>query len=157
MFKYLTVLVPLLLTGCQLNFSSFGEDLELPPLKQSDRAPLMMRAIAVGQQAYYDHQGQFAGSVESLSAHLNLETESYLYAIETEGESAQTVVLTATAKTDDLPSYAGVMTAGATEGGVMMVANLCQTDEPSKTPPILSSIPVPGEGLKCPPGSSPVR
>ena len=157
MFKYLMVLVPLLLAGCQVDFPSFKEDLALPPLDQSDRAPLMMQAIAVGQQAYYNHQGQFASSVESLSANLNLETDSYRYAIETEGESAQTVVFTATAKTTDLHSYSGVMTAGAAEGGVMMMANLCKTDEPSTTPPILSSTPIPGEGLKCPPGSSPVR
>lgn len=155
MYRYSILLIPILLAGCQFNLSPLAE--ELPPLKESDRAPLMMRAIAAGQQAYYDHRGEFANSVESLSANLNLETESYRYAIETEGESAQTVRFTAAAKTGDLPSYGGVMTAGATEGGVMMVVNLCETDEPSKTPPLLSSIPVPGEGLKCPPGSSPVR
>ncbi|BDT14278.1 hypothetical protein N39L_40010 [Limnospira platensis NIES-39] len=155
MWKYLLFLAPIVLTGCQVNFSSVLED--IPGLRSSDRAPLMMKAIALGQQTYYQNQGYFANSLQGLSGHLNLETDSYQYAIKTEGETAQTVFITATAKTDDLRSYSGVMTVGKNEGGVVLMANLCPTDTPSKIPPLLSSTPVPGQGLKCPPGSTPVR
>ena len=65
--------------------------------------------------------------------------------------------MTAAAKQDGLPSYAGVVTVSHTAGGVMALANICKTDQPSTEPPALSSTPTPGEGLKCPAGSSPVR
>ncbi|EDZ92902.1 MAG: type IV pilin-like G/H family protein [Limnospira sp. PMC 1291.21] len=155
MWKYLIFLAPIVLTGCQVDFSSVLED--IPGWRSSDRAPLMMKAIALGQQTYYQNQGYFASSLHGLSGNLNLETDSYQYAIRTEGETAQTVFITATAKTDDLRSYSGVMTVGKNDGGVVLMANLCQTDTPSKVPPLLSSTPVPSQGLKCPPGSSPVR
>lgn len=157
MWKYIIFLVPVVLTGCQMDFSSLMEDIPSLNLGSSDRAPLMMKAIATGQQAYYNNQGYFASSVQGLSGHLNLETDSYQYAFKTEGETAQTVLITAAAKTEDLPSYSGMMTVGKNNGGVIMMANLCKTDTPSKIPPVLSSTNVTNQGLKCPPGSSPMH
>lgn len=149
-------LSPLLLTGCQLSFSVPSLE-ELVPFDGDDQASFVMNAMATGQQAYYEANGYFANSVENLSANLNLETTEYRYALTTEGDYAQTVVMTAAAKVEGLPSYAGVVTVGQTEGGVIAMANICQTDEPSTEPPPLSPTPIPGEGLKCPPGSSPVQ
>ncbi len=141
---------PVLLTGCSLNLS-------LPEWNESDQAGLVMQAIATGQQAYYQTNGQFANSIQGLSLNVNLDTEAYRYSVDTEGQYAQTVVMTATAKQEGLSSYAGVVTVNQTEGGVMALANICKTDQPSFEPPPLSSTPTPGEGLKCPPGSSPVK
>lgn len=141
---------PFLLTSCSLNLS-------LPQWDESDQAGLVMQAIATGQQTYYQANGQFANTIQGLSLNVNLDTEAYRYSVDTEGQYAQTVVMTATAKQEGLPSYAGVLTVNQTEGGVMALANICKTDQPSFEPPPLSSTPTPGDGLKCPPGSSPVK
>ncbi|KKD35582.1 MAG: type IV pilin-like G/H family protein [Limnoraphis robusta] len=147
---------PLLLTGCQLTFS-IPELEEISPFESSNQASFVMNTMTAGQQAYYNANGHFASSIENLSVDVNLETGEYRYNVTTVGDLAQTVVITAAAKAEGLPSYTGVVTVGQTEGGVMAFANVCQTDEPSTQPPPLSSTPIPGEGLKCPPGSSPAR
>lgn len=147
---------PLLLTGCQLSIS-IPELEEMSPFESSNQASFVMQTMTAGQQAYYEVNGQFASSLDSLSVDLNVETGEYRYQLVTVGDSAQTVVMTAAAKTGELPSYAGVVTVGQTEGGVMAFANICKTDEPSTVPPPLSTTPIPGEGLQCPPGSSPVH
>lgn len=141
---------PVLLTSCSLNLS-------LPQWDESTQAGLVMQAIATGQQNYYQANGQFANSIQGLSLNANLETGEYRYSVDTEGQYAQTVVMTATAKQEGLPSYAGVVTVNQTEGGVMALANICKTDQPSFEPPPLSSTPTQEDGLKCPPGSSPVQ
>lgn len=144
------LVAPVFLTSCSLNLS-------LPQLNESDKAEFVMQAMTTGQQAYYEANGQFANSIQGLSLNANLDTGEYRYSINTEGQYAQTVVMTAAAKQEGLPSYAGVVTVNKTEGGVMALANICKTDQPSTEPPALSSTPIPGEGLKCPAGSSPVQ
>ncbi|MBD2482886.1 type IV pilin-like G/H family protein [Planktothrix sp. FACHB-1365] len=144
------LVAPVFLTSCSLNLS-------LPQLNESDKAEFVMQAMTTGQQAYYEANGQFANSIQGLSLNANLDTGEYRYSINTEGQYAQTVVMTAAAKQEGLPSYAGVVTVNKTEGGVMALANICKTDQPSTEPPALSSTPTPGEGLKCPAGSSPVQ
>ncbi|WP_413163620.1 type IV pilin-like G/H family protein [Capilliphycus salinus ALCB114379] len=155
-WSYLLLFSPLFLTGCQLNIS-IPELEEMSPFESSNQASFVMQTLTTGQQAYYQANGRFASSLETLSLDFNIETAEYHYKLITVGDSAQTVVMTASAKTEELPSYAGVVTVGQTEGGVMAFANICQTDEPSTEPPPLATTPIPGEGLKCPPGSSPVR
>lgn len=144
------LVAPVLLTSCSLNLS-------LPEVNESDKAEFVMQTMTTGQQAYYQANGQFANSIQGLSLNANLDTGEYRYSVNTEGQYAETVLMTAAAKQDGLPSYAGVVTVSQTEGGVMALANICKTDQPSTEPPALSSTPVPGEGLKCPAGSSPVR
>ncbi|VXD12897.1 type IV pilin-like G/H family protein [Planktothrix paucivesiculata] len=141
---------PVLLTSCSLNLS-------LPEVNESDKAQFVMQTMTTGQQAYYQANGQFANSIQGLSLNANLDTGEYRYSVNTEGQYAETVLMTAAARQDGLPSYAGVVTVSHTAGGVMAIANICKTDQPSTEPPALSSTPVPGEGLKCPAGSSPVR
>lgn len=141
---------PILLTSCSLNLS-------LPKFDESNKAEFVMQAMTTGQQAYYEANGQFANSIQGLSLNANLDTGEYRYSVNTEGQYAQTVTMTAAAKQEGLPSYAGVVTVNKTAGGVMALANICKTDQPSTEPPALSSTPVPGEGLKCPAGSSPVQ
>ncbi len=157
-FTLLNVLVlsPLVLTGCQLNIS-IPELQDFSPFDSSNQAAFVMHTMTAGQQAYYNANGHFASSIEALSVDLNLETGDYRYQLTTMGDAAQTVMMTAAAKTEGLSSYAGVVTVGQTEGGVMAFANICKTDEPSPSPPPLSPTPTLSEGLKCPPGSSPVR
>ncbi|MEL7034988.1 MAG: type IV pilin-like G/H family protein [Cyanobacteria bacterium J06592_8] len=152
----LLVLFPLLLTGCQLSIS-LPELEDISPFESSNQASFVMQTMATGQQSYYQANGRFANSLDTLAVDLNVETGEYRYKLVTVGESAQTVVMTAAAKTEGLPSYAGVVTVGQTEGGVVAFANICRTDEPSTEPPPLSTTPIPGEGLKCPPGSSAVN
>lgn len=141
---------PVLLTSCSLNLS-------LPEVNESDKAQFVMQTMTTGQQAYYQANGQFANSIQGLSLNANLDTGEYRYSVNTEGQYAETVLMTAAARQDGLPSYAGVVTVSHTAGGVMAIANICKTDQPSTEPPALSSTPVPGEGLKCPAGSSSVK
>ena len=150
------LLFPIVLSGCELKFSleSLGDAVGLDEGEQTE---MLMQGMMAGQQAYYHANGHFAATPERLSIDVKLETQEYRYALITEGELAQTVRITAAAKTSELPSYAGVLTMDVTEGGAMALANLCKTDQPSFEPPLLSSTPIPGEGLKCPLGSSPVR
>jgi hypothetical protein len=150
------LLLMLGLTGCELNFSlNLIED--LPLLNETDQTEMVMQGMMVGQQAYYQANGYFAASPESLAVDIQLETQDYRYSLVTEGELAQTVVMTAAAKTAELPSYTGVVTMNITEGGAVALANLCKTDYPSTEPPRLSTPVQIGEGLKCPPGSSQVN
>jgi hypothetical protein len=144
------LVAPVLLTSCSLNLS-------LPKFDESNKAEFVMQTMTTGQQAYYQANGKFANSIQGLSLNANLDTGEYRYSVNTEGQYAETVLMTAAAKQDGLPSYAGVVTVSHTAGGVMAIANICKTDQPSTEPPALSSIPVPGEGLKCPAGSSSVR
>ena len=139
-----------LLSSCSLNLS-------LHEVNESDKAQFVMQTMTTGQQAYYQANGKFANSIQGLSLNANLDTGEYRYSVNTEGQYAETVLMTAAAKQDGLPSYAGVVTVSHTAGGVMALANICKTDQPSTEPPALSSTPTPGEGLKCPAGSSPVR
>jgi hypothetical protein len=144
------LVAPVLLTSCSLNLS-------LPKFDESNKAEFVMQTMTTGQQAYYQANGKFANSIQGLSLNANLDTGEYRYSVNTEGQYAETVLMTAAAKQDGRPSYAGVVTVSHTAGGVMALANICKTDQPSTEPPALSSTPVPGEGLKCPAGSSPVR
>ncbi len=150
------LLFPLLLTGCELKFSLEALE-DLPLLDETKPTEIVMQGMVAGQQAYYQANGHFAATPERLSIDFKLETQEYRYALITEGELAQTVIMTASAKAAELPSYAGVVTVDLTDGGAMAFANVCKTDQPSFEPPQLSTTPIPGEGLKCPPGSSPVR
>ncbi|MGL5081089.1 MAG: type IV pilin-like G/H family protein [Microcoleaceae cyanobacterium] len=152
----LVILAPAVLTGCEVSFSVPKPE-DIPGFQGENQASFVMNAMAAGQEAYYEANGHFSSSVESLAINFNLETEDYAYSIVTEGDYAQTVVMKAAAKLDGLPSYAGVVTVGQSEGGVMAMANICKTDKPSTQAPDLSPTPVPGEGLKCPRGSSPVQ
>lgn len=150
------LLFPLGLSGCELQFSLKPLE-EIPLLTQTDQTEMVMQGMIIGQQAYYQANGSFATSAESLAIDFKLETPEYRYSLISEGEFAQTVIMQAAAKTAELPSYAGVITVNLTEGGASALANLCKTDYPSTQPPQLSTNPTFEQGLKCPPGSSPVR
>jgi hypothetical protein len=150
------LLLTLGLTGCELKFSLNSIE-DLPLLNQTDQTEMVMQGMMVGQQAYYQANGYFAASPESLAVDVKLETQEYRYSLITEGELAQTVVMKAAAKTAELPSYTGVVTMKITEGGAVALANICKTDYPSTEPPRLSTQVTIEEGLKCPPGSSQVQ
>jgi Type IV pilin-like G and H, putative len=148
--KTLLVLSPLFLAGCQLS-------IQAPNLSSEDRAKFYLQAIARGQETYYKANGHFASSVDKLSINLNLDTPEYSYAIVSEGEKAERMTMTAAAKIDGLPSYAGLLVVKPSQSGVEAVANLCQTDGPSKTPPVFPQQLDPSQVLECPPGSIPAQ
>lgn len=148
--KTLLALSPLLLASCQLS-------IQAPNFNSEDRAKFYLQAIARGQEAYYKANGHFASSVDKLSLDLNLETPEYRYAIVSEGEKAERITMTAAAKAEGLPSYAGLLVVKPSQSGVEAVANLCQTERPSKTPPVFPQQLDPTRALECPPGSVPAQ
>jgi hypothetical protein len=110
------LLFPLALAGCELQFSLTPLE-EIPLPNQTNPTEIVMQGMIIGQQAYYQANGHFATSAESLAIDFKLETPEYRYSLITEGEFAQTVVMQAAAKTAELPSYAGVVTVNLTEAG----------------------------------------
>lgn len=148
--RSLLFLSPLVLASCQLA-------IEAPKLDGEERAKLYIQAVARGQEAYYKANGNFASSFEKLAMNFNLETKDYRYSLVSEGEKAQRVVMTAAAKVDGLPSYAGIMLVNPSSESLEATINACQTTEPSRTPPVFPSQLAPGRELDCPPGSEPMQ
>lgn len=150
----LLLLSPFALTGCMLRVSTPNGDTDSADANQ---AKFYIQAMTKGQQAYFLTHGELAGSIEKLSIGIDLETESYRYQL-SKGEQDKSAVMTAAAKTPDLPSYTGVVYLNRDAAGVTALANMCQTDRPSTEPPKIQLTPNPGEsGLECPPGSQPVQ
>jgi len=147
--KTLLCLSPLLLASCQL--------LVHAPHRGENQAEWYIEAIAKGQESYYKMNGNFASSLDKLSLNFNLETEDYRYSLVSEGEKAQRVVVTAAAKLDGLPSYAGIMVVNPSDESVEATLNACKTIEPSRIPPVFPPTFLPGQELNCPPGSETVQ
>jgi hypothetical protein len=148
--KIFLVLSPAFLAGCQLS-------LQAPDLSGENQAKFYLNAIAHGQQAYYKANGHFASSADKLSIDLNLDTPEYRYAIVSQGEKAERIEMTAAAKTEGYPSYAGILVVVPNANGVEAVANLCQTETPSQLPPVFPQSLEPTQVLNCPPGSIPAQ
>ncbi|MEC4806483.1 MAG: type IV pilin-like G/H family protein [Jaaginema sp. PMC 1079.18] len=138
------------LGGCQLN-------IQAPKIDGETQAKFYMQAIAKGQQAYYQANGNFASSLDTLALDFNLETPDYYYSLVSEGKSSHRTIITATAKVDNLPSYAGIMVMETTNESLDAIANFCQTVEPSKIAPVFPSQIPTDRIIDCPPGSVPVQ
>ncbi|MBE9114985.1 type IV pilin-like G/H family protein [Lusitaniella coriacea LEGE 07157] len=148
--KCLLFLSPLLLASCQFRFNANAWDSE-------SQAQLYIKTLAKGQEAYYRANGKFANSADKLSINVNVDTPEYKYSIVSEGDRAQRVIMTAAAKVEDLPSYAGILRVNATENEVDATVNMCKTESPSTIPPRFPDRVIPGGELNCPPGSVPVQ
>jgi hypothetical protein len=140
----------LLASGCQLN-------IQTPNLDSETQAKFYIQAIAKGQQAYYKANGSFAHSLDTLALNLDLDTPDYRYIVVADGNDQHRTVITATAKTDNLPSYAGIVVINTTNQSLDAVANFCQTAQPSKVAPIFPDAIATDRIVDCPPGSIPVQ
>lgn len=150
----LLLLSPFALTGCMVRLST---PTGVADSSDANQAKFYIQAIAKGQQAYYLTHGELAGSIDRLSIGLNLENESYRYQL-TKGEQDKSVVMTAAAKTPELPSYTGVVYLNQDTSGVSAIANVCQTEKPSTEPPKIQITLNPGaSSLECPSGSRSVQ
>ncbi len=118
---------------------------------------LYLMSLARSQQAFFlETNGKFSSTIDDLKAGIKAEGKYYLFQIvDTQPKS---VSMTATAKQDNVKSFATsvfVVGSGATEE---TVSTVCGTDVPSKTP--LTGITAPKtekDKPTCPAGSSPVQ
>ncbi|MGQ4650625.1 type IV pilin-like G/H family protein [Lyngbya aestuarii] len=119
-----------------------------------DEAKKYLFALTRVQQAYYLEQGKFATNIEEVSIGLRTETESYSYKISSQGDNMQSVMITAVAKSAELPSYTGaVFVTENAEGEATTVTQICETNQPSMTPPAMPTAPRNGSEIQCPEAS----
>ncbi|MGB3559492.1 MAG: type IV pilin-like G/H family protein, partial [Geitlerinemataceae cyanobacterium] len=109
-------------------------------------------AINRAQQAYKLENEKFADTMEELQIGLPLETESYRMEIVPQPDPTRSVMVTATAKQEDIRSYMGAVF--ILENGRSTVI-ICVTDESSQTPPEMPAPPASeNDRPQCPAGSS---
>jgi hypothetical protein len=126
--------------------------------KPEDEAKNYLYALIQVQQAHYLEQGNFAREIEEVSIGLRTETESYRYQIVPQGDNTQSVMITAAAKDAQLPSYTGAVFVTQVNGKVTTVAQICETAEPSTSPPSMPTAPTNGSSeIQCPAGSRPLQ
>jgi hypothetical protein len=113
-------------------------------------------ALARGQQAFFLEKSKFSSTIDDLGVGIKAEDNNYLLQIiDTQPKS---VTMTATAKQDNVKSFAASVFAVGNAGNEVTVRIVCGTDTPSKTPPTGITAPK-SETDKptCPKGSSPVN
>lgn len=105
-------------------------------------AKTAISAMSRGQQAFYLENQVFAGTIEEIGIGLDMDTPNYAYTIVSADD--KTAKITAAAKVDGASSFTSLVV--AEEGTTKSV--ICETDEPSQTPPDITEI------TGCPAGSS---
>lgn len=119
-----------------------------------DEAKTYMYALTQVQQARYREVGKFATTIEEVSIGLRTETESYRYRFIPQGDEKQRVMVVATAKKPELPSYTGAVFVTQVNGKTTTVSQICQTVQPSTSPPVMPAAPRVGSAtIQCPAGS----
>ncbi|HEY9596151.1 MAG TPA: type IV pilin-like G/H family protein [Cyanophyceae cyanobacterium] len=119
-----------------------------------DEAKTYMYALTQVQQAHYREVGKFATTIEEVSIGLRTETESYQYRIVPQGDEKQSVMMVAVAKKPELPSYTGAVFVTQVNGETTTVSQICQTAQPSTSPPVMPTAPRGGSAkIQCPAGS----
>lgn len=141
-------LLPVAIAGCQVT-------LQMPT--GENQAKFYINAVARGQEAYYKANGEFANSIEQLNLNLMVDSPEYKYLARSYGEPTHSILIEATAKQDNLRSYAGLVYLKSTNEQVDVIINACQTTEASKSAPSLPTTPIKTTALDCPPGSEPMR
>lgn len=148
--KVLLCLSPLVLASCKVS-------LQIPKLDGEQQAKFYIQTVARGQEAYYKTNGELSASLKELAIDFKLDTPDYKFAMLSHGDPTHSVTMTATAKKENLHSYAGIVY-GKKEGeNYEAVANMCQTEQPSKTAPKLPTEPILNQELDCPTGSIPLQ
>lgn len=103
------------------------------------------------QQAYYLERRQFVASVEALSVGLEMEDDTYIYAIQP-GAVPSLVSISATPKFAPLRSYTGAVTVNS--AGDRLITLICESERPAASPPIIMGS---GEQTSCSPGAQPLE
>lgn len=129
--------------------------LETQKNKATQTVPIQYIAVlSKAQQNYFLKNGKFAADVQELRIDTNLETENYRYQIVPQGDRTQSVTITAQPKDSGLPSYIGAVFATQVNGKTTTVAGICETNQPSTSPPALPGAPANGSSeIQCPAGS----
>lgn len=122
--------------------------------KPENEAKNYMVALTQVQQARYQEAGEFAKTIEEVSLGLRTETESYRYQFVPQPEDARSIMITATPKKSELPSYTGVVFVAEVNGETTTVAQICESERPSTSPPTMPKPPAAGSSeVQCPAGS----
>ena len=85
---------------------------------------------------------------------IDSQTDNYSYQILSQGDRTQSVIMTAAAKIPGLRSYTGAVFLTENEGQTFTITAICETDEPSSTPPAIPTAPSEESAeIQCPSGS----
>ncbi|MBD2043384.1 type IV pilin-like G/H family protein [Microcoleus sp. FACHB-672] len=128
-------------------------------MAQQSEARLFMSALNRAQQAYFLENNKFAAAIEELGLGIKPETEFYRYQIVPQGDATKSVLMTAQAKSEELKSYSGavfMMTVNPGEAVAedLTIPVLCETEQPSTSPPPMPTAPSTATGQgQCPAGS----
>ena len=117
---------------------------------------LYLGSLSRAQQAFFIEKSKFSGTIDDLGVGIKAEDSNYLLQItDTQPKS---VTMTATAKQDNVKSFAAAVFAVGNTGSETTLFIVCGTDKPSKTPPTGITAPK-SEADKptCPSGSSPAK
>jgi Type IV pilin-like G and H, putative len=117
---------------------------------------LYVSALARAQQAFFIEKSKFSSTIDDLGVGIKAEDSNYLLQIV--DAQPKSVSMTATAKQDNVKSFAASVFAVGNAGNEVTISIVCGTDEPSKTPPTGITAPK-SETDKptCPTGSSPAK
>lgn len=110
-------------------------------------------AMSRAQQAHHLEYSKFATSIEDLGLGINPDSENYRYQVVPQGNQQESVMITAQAKRPDLKSYTGAVAVVKQNGEDLTVAGICETDEPSSTPPAMPTHRKDTGEFLCPAGS----
>lgn len=142
--------VPAEIEVIELETSEASQSAERP----ENEAKTYMSALTQVQQAHYQEVGKFAAAIEEVSIGLRTETESYRYRIVPQGDETQSVMITAVAKNAQLPSYTSAVFVTQVNGKTTTVAQICETNQPSTSPPAMPTEPRDSSSkIQCPTGS----
>jgi hypothetical protein len=160
LLRSLLILGPLLGIVAVVNFISYKPDTtDRPTTKLVKRvvqgvmhipAKANIRSINKEQQAFYQKNKKFATIHTELGLNLDLETLDYSYTMTP--QNPKQVVATARSKKPQLKSYTGVVIADKKSPGVSKQF-ICETEQPSRTPPLIVGAISSGDQFQCPPGS----
>ncbi|NES23910.1 MAG: hypothetical protein F6K41_34595 [Symploca sp. SIO3E6] len=125
---------------------------------QESEGKINIGAMNRAQQAYKLENELFAANFPELGLGDKPETEIYHYQILPQGDRTQQVIMTATAQVSGLRSYTGAVFVIEKDGQTTTVTAICETDQPSSTPPAMPTTPSQGSAeIQCPSGSKLIR
>lgn len=126
---------------------------EINRVKQAE-AKQYIGSMNRAQQAYHLENNKFAPEINDLGIGIKPETKNYRYQIVPQGNSTQSVMMTAQAKSPELKSYTGAVFVVQENNEDLTIAAICETNEPSSTPPAMPAPPSNLKaGIQCPDNS----
>lgn len=134
---------------------AYRSELEAKAAPKQEEANNYIGAINRAQQAHYLEYNKFANTMDDLGLQFLSENEFYRYKIIPQSDS-QTILAVAEAKEEGLKSYTGVVfvTPLETPGDFITKAQICETNQPSTSPPAMPNLPEnSSDNVQCPVGS----